>query len=48
MKKFSKQIILWTICWILISGSSACVSMTTGFLEGAIEHQERNNKGYKD
>ena len=48
MKKFIKQIILWTICWILISGSSACVSMTAGFLEGAIEHLERNSKGYKD
>ncbi|WP_179850033.1 hypothetical protein [Candidatus Pelagibacter communis] len=48
MKKFSKQIILWIICWILISGSSACVSMTTGFLEGAIEHQERNSKSNKD
>ena len=38
------NIILWGICFVLLSHNSACVSMTTGALEGAIEKQERTNR----
>ena len=38
------NLILWGVCFILLSHNSACVSMTTGALEGAIEKQERTNR----
>ena len=38
------NLILWGICFILLSHNSACVSMTTGALEGAIEKQQRTNR----
>ena len=38
------NIILLCICFVLLSHNSACVSMTTGALEGAIERQERINR----
>jgi len=38
------NIIIWGICLLLLSHNSACVSMTTGALEGAIGKQERTNR----
>ena len=43
MEKIYK-IILWIICGVLLSHASACVGITTGALEGAIEKQERTNR----
>ena len=38
------RIFLWIICGVLLSHASACVGITTGALEGAIEKQERTNR----
>ena len=43
MEKIYK-IVLWAICSVLLSHNSACVSIATGALEGAIEKQERTNR----
>jgi FtsZ-binding cell division protein ZapB len=42
--KIIQNFILWSICLLFLSHNSACVSMTTGALEGAIENQERTNR----
>ena len=39
--KIIPNFILWSICFLLLSHNSACVSIATGALEGAIENQER-------
>lgn len=38
------NIIIWAICGVLLCNASACVGITTGALEGAIEKQERTNR----
>ena len=43
MKKIY-NIFIWGICLLFLSHNSACVSMTTGALEGAIGKQERTNR----
>ena len=43
MKKIKNCIILG-ICFLLLAHNSACVSVATGALEGAIEKQERTNR----
>ena len=42
--KIIPNFILWSICFLLLSHNSACVSIATGALEGAIENQERTNR----
>ena len=42
--KIIQNFILWSICFLLLSHNSACVSIATGALEGAIENQERTNR----
>tara|TARA_Y100000768_G_C23393866_1_gene414103 strand:+ start:59 stop:214 length:156 start_codon:yes stop_codon:yes gene_type:complete len=42
--KIKTNFILWSICFLLLSHNSACVSIATGALEGAIEKQDRNYK----
>jgi hypothetical protein len=37
MIKFFKNIIVWGICFTLLAHNSACVSIATGALDGAIE-----------
>ena len=39
-----KNIVIWGVCFVLLAHNSACVSITTGALEGAIEKQERTNR----
>ena len=39
--KIIPKFVLWSICFLLLSHNSACVSIATGALEGAIEKQER-------
>jgi hypothetical protein len=43
MKKFY-NILIWTICGVILCHASACVGIATGALEGAIEKQERTNR----
>ena len=38
------NIFIWGICLLFLSHNSACVSMTTGALEGAIENQQQNKR----
>ena len=42
--KTIKNCIVWGICFLLLAHNSACVSVATGALEGAIEKQERTNR----
>jgi hypothetical protein len=44
MIKFFKNIIVWGICFTLLAHNSACVSIATGALDGAIEKQDRTNR----
>ncbi|WP_440634312.1 hypothetical protein [Candidatus Pelagibacter sp. HIMB1746] len=44
MIKIFKNIIMWGICFTLLAHNSACVSIATGALDGAIEKQERTNR----
>ena len=38
------KLLLWGICFVLLSHNSACVSIATGALEGATENQIRKNR----
>ena len=44
MIKIFKNIIVWGICFTLLAHNSACVSIATGALDGAIEKQDRTNR----
>ena len=44
MIRIIKNIIIWGICFTLLAHNSACVSIATGALDGAIETQERTNR----
>lgn len=44
MIRIIKNIIVWGICFSLLAHNSACVSIATGALDGAIEKQDRTNR----
>ena len=44
MYKIIKNFIVWGICFTLLAHNSACVSVATGALDGAIQKQDRTNR----